>query len=53
MWDSINLYRLKRTDIKLAEKAMAAAYYDAEEEFLFKNKSRAFKILEKLMHATL
>ena len=52
-WDSINLYRLKRSDIKLAEKAMARAYYEAEEDFQIKKESRTMKILEKLMHPTL
>ncbi|TFG17190.1 MAG: N-acetyltransferase [Promethearchaeota archaeon] len=52
-WDTINLYQLKRADIKLAEKAMAMAYFEAEEDFHIKKESRTMKILEKLMHATL
>jgi hypothetical protein len=50
---SINLYQLNRSDIKLAEKVMAKAYFESEEEFQFKKASKNLKFLEKLMHTTL
>jgi ribosomal protein S18 acetylase RimI-like enzyme len=53
IWDSIDLYQLKKSDLKLAEKVMAKAYFEAEEEFQFKKASMNLKFLEKLMHTTL
>ena len=53
IWKSINLYQLNSSDIKLAEKVMAKAYFEAEEEFQFKKASKNLKFLEKLMHTTL
>jgi ribosomal protein S18 acetylase RimI-like enzyme len=53
IWESIDLYQLKKSDIKLAEKVMAKAYYEAEEEFQFKKAPKNLKFLEKLMHTTL
>ena len=53
IWDSIDLYQLKKSDLKLAEKVMAKAYFEAEEEFQFKKASKNLKFLEKLMHTTL
>ena len=50
IWESIDLYKLNKSDIKLAEKVMAKAYYEAEEDFQFKKASKNLKFLEKLMH---
>jgi ribosomal protein S18 acetylase RimI-like enzyme len=53
IWDSIDLYQIGKSDLHFAEKVMAKAYYEAEEEFQFKRASRNLKFLEKLMHATI
>ena len=53
VWDSIDLYQVKKSDLHLAEKVMAKAYHKAEEEFQFKKESKNLKFLEKLMHTTI
>ena len=53
IWESIDLYKLNKSDIKLAEKVMAKAYYEAEEDFQFKKASKNLKFLKKLMHTTI
>lgn len=53
IWDSVNLYRVKKKDIELAKKAMAKAYFEADDEFPFTKSSRKMKFLEKLMGTTL
>ena len=52
-WESIDLYQLHKSDIKNAEKIMARAYIEVEDDFQFQKESKNLKFLEKLMHTTL